>query len=211
MQVSSFTFNAFAENTYLLHDHSKECVVVDPGCYEEREKQTLLKFVREQGLKVVKLLNTHGHIDHVLGNKFVADTFGVGLYNHPQDLATLRAVPAFAPVYGFEKYEETLPEGHVEENDVIRFGESELKVLFTPGHAPGHVVYYCEQDKICLGGDVLFQRSIGRYDLPGGDLQTLLHSIRTKLFALPDEVRVFPGHGPSTTIGEEKRHNPFLQ
>ena len=211
MQVTTFTFNAFAENTYLLHDHTKECVVVDPGCYEEREKQTLKDFIRDQGLKVVKLLNTHGHIDHILGNKFVSETYGVGLYNHPQDLATLRAQQAFAPVYGFVHYEEVLPEGHFEENEVIRFGEAELKVLFTPGHAPGHVVFYNERDKICLGGDVLFQRSIGRYDLPGGNLQTLLHSIRTKLFVLPDDVGVYPGHGPSTTIGEEKRHNPFLQ
>jgi hydroxyacylglutathione hydrolase len=211
MHVKSFTFNPFAENTYLLYDDTKEGVVVDPGCYEKSEKATLEKFVREQGLKVVQLLNTHGHIDHVLGNRFVVDTFGVGLYNHPQDLDTLRSVPAYAPVYGFTNYEEVLPEGHFEENDVIRFGETELKVLFTPGHAPGHVVFYHEAGHICIGGDVLFQRSIGRYDLPGGHLPTLLQSIRTKLFPLPDDVTVYPGHGPSTTIGEEKKFNPFLQ
>lgn len=211
MRVTSFTFNPFAENTYLVYDDSKECLIIDPGCYDKAEKSVLENFVRENDLKVVKLLNTHGHIDHVLGNKFVAQTFGVGLYNHPLDLDTLRSVKAYAPVYGIPNYEEELPAGHFEEGETIRFGDTELQVLFTPGHAPGHVVFYNEADKICLGGDVLFQRSIGRYDLPGGDLPTLLHSIRTKLFTLPDEVVVYPGHGPSTTIGEEKTHNPFLK
>jgi hydroxyacylglutathione hydrolase len=210
MRVTSFTFNPFAENTYLVYDDTKECVVIDPGCHDKSEKTTLENFVRENGLKVVKLLNTHGHIDHVLGNRFVAQTFGVGLYNHPLDMDTLRAQVAFAPVYGISNYEEELPVGHFEEGDTIRFGETELQVLFTPGHAPGHVVFYNEADKICLGGDVLFQRSIGRYDLPGGNFETLLHSIRTKLFTLPDEVVVYPGHGPSTTIGDEKKYNPFL-
>lgn len=211
MQVTSFTFNGFAENTYLVYDNTKECIVIDPGCYDKQEKKTLENFVRANDLKVRKLLNTHGHIDHVLGNKFVADTFGVSLYNHPKDLDTLRAIPAYAPVYGIMNYEELLPAGHFEENDLICFGETKLKVLFTPGHAPGHVVFYNEEEKICIGGDVLFQRSIGRYDLPGGNLETLLHSIRTKLFTMPDEVTVYPGHGPATTIGEEKKFNPFLK
>jgi hydroxyacylglutathione hydrolase len=211
MHIKSFTFNAFAENTYLVYDDTKECIIIDPGCYEQSEKAALENFVRDNGLKVVKLLNTHGHVDHVLGNRFVGDTFDVDLFNHPKDLDTLRSVSVYAPAYGFHQYQELLPKGHFEEDDIIRFGKSELKVLFTPGHAPGHVVFYHEASQTCIGGDVLFHRSIGRYDLPGGDLPTLLQSIRSKLFNLPDSVTVYPGHGPATTIGEEKKYNPYLQ
>ncbi|KAA9333820.1 MBL fold metallo-hydrolase [Adhaeribacter soli] len=211
MTVTCLTFNPFAENTYLLHDETKECVVVDPGCYDAAEKATLQKFISDNGLKVVKLLNTHCHIDHVLGNKFVADTYGVGLEMHEADLPTLRAIPAYAPSYGFVNYEEQLPAAFLIENDTVTFGNTELKVIFAPGHAPGHVVFYDEQGKHLIGGDVLFHQSIGRTDLPGGDFDTLISSIKTKLFVLPEDVTVYPGHGPSTTIGFEKKNNPFLR
>lgn len=211
MKVTSFTFNPFQENTYLLHDETKECVVIDPGCYERREQEQLKDYIEKNGLKVVRLLNTHCHIDHVLGNTFVADTYGVGLEIHPDDEQTLRAVPTYAGSYGFPQYAETLPTAFLKEGDTVKFGNTELQVLFTPGHAPGHVVFYNESEKICIGGDVLFQESIGRTDLPGGDFDTLIQSINEKLFALPDDVTVYPGHGPETTIGHEKKHNPFLQ
>ncbi|MDX5423522.1 MAG: MBL fold metallo-hydrolase [Hymenobacteraceae bacterium] len=211
MKVTRLTFNPFQENMYLLHDDTKECVVIDPGCYERHEREQLKKFIEDNGLKVVRLLNTHCHIDHVLGNKFVADTYKVGLEIHPEDEQTLRSVPAYAPVYGFPNYEEQLPSAYLREGDVVKFGTSELQVLFAPGHAPGHVVFYNGPEKICIGGDVLFQGSIGRTDLPGGDFDTLISSIKTKLFALPDDVTVYPGHGPETTIGYEKKYNPFLR
>ena len=209
-QIKSFTFNPFSENTYVLFDDSKECVVVDPGTSDQREQQQLKDFIQTQGLKVVRLLNTHCHIDHVLGNKFVADTYGVPLEIHEKDLEVLRAVPTYSAAYGFPQYEEVLPEKFLQEGQDVTFGQTVLQVLFTPGHAPGHVVFYHEESQNVIGGDVLFQRSIGRTDLPGGDHETLLHSIRTKLFTLPDAVTVYPGHGPSTTIGEEKADNPFL-
>lgn len=211
MNVTCLTFNPFQENTYLLHDDTKECIVIDPGCYEKQEQAALKEFIQQHDLKVVKLLNTHCHIDHVLGNTFVANTYGVGLEIHETDLQTLRAVPAYAPSYGFSMYSETLPVSYLNEGDTVTFGNTSLQVLFTPGHAPGHVVFYNEQEKVCIGGDVLFRQSIGRTDLPGGDFDTLIESIRTKLFTLPDDVTVYPGHGPETTIGFEKKHNPFLR
>ena len=211
MKIARFTFNPFAENTYLLHDDTNECVVIDPGCYEKQEREQLKQYIAENNLKVVRLLNTHCHIDHVLGNKFVADTYTVGLEIHPQDEQTLRAVPTYAPSYGFPQYAEVLPSYFLEEADTVKFGNTELQVFFTPGHAPGHIVFYNGPAKICIGGDVLFQGSIGRTDLPGGNFDTLITSIKEKMFALPDDVTVYPGHGPETTIGYEKRHNPFLR
>jgi hydroxyacylglutathione hydrolase len=211
MTVSSFTFNAFSENTYVLHDETGECVIIDPGCYDKKEQETLRSFISQKGLKVVLLLNTHCHIDHVFGNQFIIDTYQVPFLIHPEDLPTLQSVPVYAPAYGFPHYQAADPSGFLKPGEDIRFGHSELQVLFTPGHAPGHVVFYHPESKACLGGDVLFQRSIGRTDLPGGDFDTLIHSIRTQLFTLPDDVRVYPGHGPSTTIGEEKQFNPFLR
>ena len=211
MKVTCLTFNQFQENTYLLHDDTKECVVVDPGCYEKHEQEELKKYISDNELKVVRLLNTHCHIDHVLGNKFVADTYKVELEIHPDDEQTLRSVPAYAPVYGFPMYAEQLPAKYLKEGDPVKFGNTELEVIFAPGHAPGHVVFYNKEEKKVIGGDVLFQGSIGRTDLPGGDFDTLIQSIKTKLFTLPDDVTVYPGHGPETTIGYEKKYNPFLR
>lgn len=210
LQIESFTFNPFQENTYVLYDDTKQCVIIDPGCSDKQENQELQNFIQAKGLTVARLLNTHCHIDHVLGNKFVADTFGVPLEIHEEDLQVLRAVPTYSAAYGFPQYQEVLPEKFLKEGEHVKFGETELEVLFTPGHAPGHVVFYHPGTKVVIGGDVLFQRSIGRTDLPGGDFETLLQSIRAKLFTLPDDVTVYPGHGPSTTIGEEKTSNPFL-
>lgn len=211
MIVTSFTFNVFAENTYVLHDETKACIIVDPGCYDKSEQQILTAFIKEQGLQVTHLVNTHCHIDHVLGNKFVADTYSTGLAIHEADLPTLRAQVVFAPRYGITRYDELLPTEFLTEGETVHFGNTELQVLFTPGHAPGHVVLYHQPSAQIISGDVLFQRSIGRTDLPGGNYETLITSIKTTLFPLPDATIVYPGHGPSTTIGEEKKFNPFLR
>jgi len=211
MTVTSFTFNAFAENTYVLHDETNECVIVDPGCYDKKEKNQLADFISNKKLKVAALLNTHCHIDHVLGNKWVLDTYQVPFLIHEADLSTLQAVPVYAPSYGFPLYEPAQPTAFLSEGETFTYGNTQLKILFTPGHAPGHVVFYHESTQVCIGGDVLFKHSIGRTDLPGGDFNTLINSIRTQLFTLPPEVKVYPGHGPSTTVGEEKKFNPFLQ
>ncbi|RSK47269.1 MBL fold metallo-hydrolase [Hymenobacter rigui] len=210
MTVSGFTFNAFSENTYLLHDATGQCVIIDPGCYEPAEQQVLRSFIEAQGLQVVLLLNTHCHIDHVFGNQFVLDTYQVPFLIHEADLSTLRSVPAYAPSYGFPKYNPAEPTGFLTPGEPIRFGETELEVRFAPGHAPGHVIFYHAPTSTVIGGDVLFQGSIGRTDLPGGDYATLIDSIKTQLLTLPDDTVVYPGHGPATTVSQERRSNPFL-
>jgi hydroxyacylglutathione hydrolase len=211
MTVSGFTFNAFSENTYLLHDATGQCVVIDPGCYERAEQEALQQFIEAQSLQVVLLLNTHCHIDHVLGNQFILDRYKVPFLIHETELATLRSVPAYAPSYGFARYTPAEPTGFLTPGVPVRFGETELEVRFAPGHAPGHVVFYHALTSTVIGGDVLFQGSIGRTDLPGGDYATLLASIKSQLLTLPDETVVYAGHGPATTIGQERRSNPFLQ
>jgi hydroxyacylglutathione hydrolase len=209
IQVAVFTFNALQENTYVLFDETKECIVIDPGCYDKMEQAELTSFIKENNLKIVKLLNTHCHVDHVLGNKFVKDTYGVKLYTSKEEEAALRSVKVYAPVYGFMNYEATEVDEIIKEGDKISFGNSELEILFVPGHSVGHLAFVNKEQKICMSGDVLFNQSVGRWDLPGGNQQTLLNSIHTKLFTLSDDMVVYPGHGPETLIGREKRTNPF--
>jgi len=209
IKVKSFTFNPFQENTYVLYDETKFCIIIDPGCYDPAEKEELKRFVSDNSLVVDKLINTHCHIDHVLGNKFVMDTYGVELYIHKNDAETLRAVASYAANYGFPHFEQTKETQYLNEGDAVTFGNSTLEILYVPGHAPGHVALVSHADKFCINGDVLFKGSIGRTDLPGGDFDTLIKSIHDKMFLLPDDTLVYCGHGPTTTIGEEKVSNPF--
>lgn len=210
IKIDFFTFNPFQENTYILSDDSGECVIIDPGCYDSFEKDELDSFIKNQKLKPVRLLNTHCHIDHVLGNKFVADNYKLQVELNFLEIPLLRAVVDYAPQYGIFCEPSPEPFALINEGDVIKFGNSNLEILFTPGHSPGSICFYNEKEKILIGGDVLFQMSIGRTDLPGGDYETLIKSIREKLFILPDDIKVYPGHGPETNIGFEKRNNPFL-
>lgn len=209
IQIKTFTFNPFSENTYLVFDETGEAVVIDPGCYEKSEKNTLAQFIEAQNLKIKYLLNTHCHIDHVLGNDFVKQKYNVPLLIHKLDEPVLRSVKTYAPNYGFNLYQEILPDGYLEEGDIVSFGNIGLTVIFLPGHAPGHVGFYHKESESLLSGDVLFEQSIGRTDLPGGDMKTLIKSIHQKVFTLPDQVTVYPGHGNTTTVGEEKISNPF--
>lgn len=209
IHIKSFVFNPFMENTYLLYDETKECVVIDPGCYEKEEQKALQDFIEQEKLKVVQLLNTHCHIDHVLGNQFIKERYDVKLATNSIEEQVLKAVKAYAPNYGFMQYQEAAVDEYLEEGQQVHFGNATLDILFVPGHSPGHLVFYNTEEKICIGGDVLFQRSVGRTDLPGGDHETLMQSIRQKMYALPNDMTVYPGHGPTTTIGEEKQFNPF--
>jgi glyoxylase-like metal-dependent hydrolase (beta-lactamase superfamily II) len=212
VHIKVFTFNAFSENTYVLYDDTRQGVLIDPGCYDRSERDALAAFITREKLDIKHLLNTHGHVDHVLGNAWAKRTYGVKLLVHPLDEQTLRAVQVYAaPMYGLTAYEPSEPDGYLEEGKGVTFGDTTLDVLFVPGHAPGHIAFYHPGQRFCIGGDVLFQGSIGRYDLPGGNHQTLIRSIKDKLFPLGDDVTVYPGHGPQTTIGRERKSNPFLQ
>lgn len=207
--LHSFTFNPFYENTYIVFDDSRECVIIDPGCLLAEEQEELKSFIVINHLKPVRLLNTHCHVDHVFGNRFVADTWQLGLEFHALDLPVLDSFPQVTKMYGFPGDEQPKPARFIESGETIAFGNTALQVIFAPGHSPGHVCFYCAEAHFLVGGDVLFRGSVGRTDLPGGDADTLLNSIRTQLFTLPENVVVHPGHGPETTIGEEKRSNPF--
>jgi len=212
ISIESFQFNAFQENTFLVWDSSKNCVIIDPGCYSRDEQFELLNFIESNELKVVALLNTHAHIDHVLGNQFVLKNFKVDYYLHPEDLKVLQSVENYAHLYGFEAYQQSpLPARELSHNQKLQFGELEISVFHTPGHAPGHVVFYFENAGFVVNGDVLFRGSFGRVDLPYGDLETLKHSIFNTMFSLPENTIVYCGHGPETTIGMEKKTNYILQ
>ncbi len=209
VKVKSFEFNPFGENTYVISDDTKEAVIIDPGCYETNEKKELDDFIKSEQLNVVLLLNTHCHIDHVLGNDHIKSKYNIPFLIHEKERHMLRAVNAYAPNYGFHAYREIQPDKLIDERDEITWGNSRMNILLLPGHSPGHLGFYHPDQKILIVGDVLFNGSIGRTDLPGGDMTTLISSIRQKLFALPDEVIVYPGHGPTTTLGKEKKTNPF--
>ena len=209
MTIQSFVFNAFQENTYIISDETKECVIVDPGCYDDHEKKELSDYISENQLRVQILLNTHCHIDHILGNEFVKQKYGSKLYLHKTEVFVLNAQKILAAHYGFNLYQPATPDNYLNEGDFIEFGAQKFSVLFVPGHSPGHIAFYNEKEKVVLAGDVLFLNSVGRTDLPGGNHNTLIESIHRKLFTLPDDVTVYPGHGNETTIGLEKRTNPF--
>ncbi|MBP6385116.1 MAG: MBL fold metallo-hydrolase [Pseudarcicella sp.] len=209
--IKTFTFNQFRENTYVLSDETKQCIIIDPGCYEYEERRELTDYITEQNLKVTHLLNTHAHIDHVLGNDFVKRNYGVSLYLHQNEIPILEGVKEKAIQYGFPHYQPTEPDFFINENDKITFGESVLEILFVPGHAPGHLAFVNREQKICISGDVLFNRSVGRADFPLSSYKDLKTSLREKMYLLPEDTIVYPGHGPVTTIGEEKKYNPYIK
>lgn len=211
IKVKSFTFSPIRENTYLLSNEQGKAIIIDTGCYFSAEQETLKNYIKDTGLTPERLLNTHCHLDHVFGNLWVYQTWGLELWLHPDEEKMLQLAPLSGEKWGlpFENYQGPLH--FLAEGDTIQLGEDALKVLLTPGHSPGSICFYCEKQGFVIGGDVLFRESIGRTDLPGGDYETLLQSIREKLFVLPDETTVYSGHGMPTTIGYEKRNNPFLR
>ncbi len=210
MQLEIFTFNPFQENTYVLYDETGECAIIDPGCYDADERNELSDFISGKQLKPVLLLNTHCHIDHVLGNKYVADRYKLQLQIPNGELETLHATTLYGHTFGIYMTQSPEPGHFLEDNEIITFGNSSLKCISAPGHSPASICFYSENDRFLIGGDVLFYKSIGRSDLPGGNHEVLLNSIRTRLFVLPGDVKVFPGHGIETSIGDEKKHNPFV-
>ena len=210
LQIKSFVFSPIQENTYILYNEFRECIIIDPGCYFDEEKEALKTFIEDDKLKPVLLLNTHCHLDHVFGNKFIAEKYSLTLHLHEKEQQVLAFAPTSGLMYNmpFDNY--TGEFLLLKEGDIIKLGDDELKVIEAPGHSPGSVCFYCTAQDFVIGGDVLFQRSIGRTDLPGGSHETLLKNIRQKLLVLPEETIVYSGHGLPTTIGDEKKYNPFL-
>jgi len=210
MKIKKFTFGPFQENTFLLYDNTRECVIIDPGCTSSNEQIELKNFINSENLIVKLLLNTHCHVDHVAGNKFVFDTYGLKPIIHKDDLIILNNQETICKMYGLPCDVSPEPVSFIDENDLISFGENELSIIHAPGHSPGHVVFYHKKTNQLINGDVLFKGSIGRTDLMLGNHEQLINSIKTKLFVLPEETIVYCGHGTETTIGNEKKFNPFL-
>ena len=210
VNVKVFVFNPFQENTYLLYDNTRECIIIDAGCYEAFEKQEIVNFIEENQLKPVKLYNTHCHIDHFLGTSFLVKKYNIGFDAHEKGRSFIKN--AFKSASAFELQIEKPAEitGFINEGDIIKFGNTILHVLYTPGHADGSVCFVNKSDKFVITGDVLFNRGIGRTDFPTGNYELLIDSIKNKLFTLDDDYIVYPGHGPTTTIGDEKEYNPFF-
>lgn len=210
LQVKVLTFNPVQENTYIVFNEKKECIIIDPGCYYDNEKEALSVAVEKNNLRPVMLLNTHCHLDHVFGNKFIAEKYKLSLQLHKAEEPMLKMAPASGLMFNlpFDNYSGEFI--FLEEGDIITLGTDKLEVIHAPGHSPGSVCFYCKEQKFIIGGDVLFYNSIGRTDLPSGNHAHLLQSIKQKLFALPDDVKVFSGHGVETSIGYEKKNNPFL-
>jgi glyoxylase-like metal-dependent hydrolase (beta-lactamase superfamily II) len=210
MQVATFTFNEFSENTYVLYDETKQCTIIDPGCHSATEQKELADFITQKNLTPTLLINTHCHIDHVLGNAFVAKKYNLPLHLHQKELETYKDTDRWAKMFGMVVEEIPELQIYINEAHTLNFGNTTLNILFTPGHSIGSLSFYEPQSKQLISGDVLFHQSIGRTDLPGGHFETLITSIKTKLFVLPDETIVYSGHGPKTSIGFEKTNNPFL-
>jgi glyoxylase-like metal-dependent hydrolase (beta-lactamase superfamily II) len=211
MEIKGFTFNPFFENTYIIWDEpSRECAIIDPGMSEQFEEEELKSFVKDNSLYVKYLINTHCHIDHVLGVGFVKKEYDPVHYIPEKDLLLFENAETQAQMFEVPIDKLPKPDKFLSESEKIILGIESISNLFTPGHTPGEFSLYAEDSKFCITGDVLFRESIGRTDLPGGDYDTLINSIKAKLFSLPDEVVIYPGHGEHSTIGYEKKHNPFL-
>ena len=211
MKIHKLTYNPFQENTYVIEDEDKNCVIIDPGCYFREEVTHFKDFIDKNNLKPLALLNTHAHIDHIMGNKMVQETYDIDLYLHKDDLFLLEGAGQSAHLYGLNEFVPSpLPNKWLEDGQTLSFGKINFNVILGPGHAPGHVAFYNEKKGVLINGDILFNGSYGRVDLPGGSFEDLKKTITQRIFALPDETIVYTGHGPDTTIGKERNSNPIL-
>ncbi|HOI30163.1 MAG TPA: MBL fold metallo-hydrolase [Melioribacteraceae bacterium] len=210
--VKRFTFNPFLENTYIIYDDQNlDGAIIDPGCYDSNEQKMIEKFIGDNKIRLKFLINTHCHIDHIFGNAFIKEKYNPVFMVPPDDVFLLDMMIEQGKLYGTELTPSPKPDKLISEDSELIIGSAIGKFLFTPGHSPGEFCLYFESEKICFTGDVLFKGSIGRTDLWGGDYKTLIDSIRNKLFVLPDDIRIYPGHEAESTIGRERNHNPFFQ
>jgi glyoxylase-like metal-dependent hydrolase (beta-lactamase superfamily II) len=212
MKIKTFIFNPLQENTYLvINEDYNQCMVIDAGCLFDAEKKELASYIRSNGLQLTYVVNTHLHLDHCFGNGFLYETFGVKPMAHPDDEYYLRFMKAHAGVFGVPFNEEPQPLGcYLNEGDTLLLGNEKFEIIHVPGHSEGGIMLYNAAHGILFSGDSLFQMSIGRTDLPGGNYATLINSLTKKVMTLPDETVVYPGHGPTTTIEQEKMYNAYL-
>lgn len=212
LHIKTFEFNMLPVNTYVVWDETKEAVVIDCGCYYEAEQQEFDRFIRDNGLTIVRLIDTHLHFDHIFGNPFLWRTYGIKAEAHKADQPWLDQVTERIRAFGIHDCEPPVPlGGYLDEGDVVTFGHHSFTVLHVPGHSLGSLCFYCKEENLLFTGDALFRFSIGRTDLGGGGEEMLIRNIREKLLTLPDETKVYPGHGPTSTIGEEKKYNIYLR
>ncbi len=210
LYLKSFCFNPFQQNTYLVYNDNGDAFIIDPGNFTSSENEELKKFISDKKLTLKRLLLTHAHIDHILGNRFIFDNYGLLPEVHKAELFFIEKMAHSSEMYGIKSDLSPMPEKYINEGDKITLGEYTFECLFTPGHSPGSISFYNAQNKILISGDVLFSGSIGRTDLPLSDHDAIIKSITEKLFVLPDDVKVYSGHGAPTTIGVEKEYNPFF-
>lgn len=210
-KIKSFVFNSFGVNTYIVYDNSGKCLIIDPACQTMEEETALIQYITANNLSPIGMVNTHFHIDHIVGNTFVCNKFNLKPQCHKESKLFWRTAAEFGSVFGIKVENLIVPTDFIEEGDTIPFGDAAFAVLYTPGHADGSICLVNHAERYVITGDVLFRDSIGRSDLPTGNFDILYQSITQKLFTLPDDYTVYPGHGPSTTIGYEKQNNPFLR
>ena len=210
IQVKQFILNPFQENTYVVFDETGEAVIIDPGCYTLPEQEKIVDFINSKNLKVKYLLNTHGHIDHILGIDSLKKLYNVECIAHADDIPLIQTSPSHALMFGLVFDKIPIIDKQIKHGDNISFGNSSFEVIHTPGHSKGGVCFYSSKQKILFSGDTLFRGSIGRTDLMDGNYESLIHSIKHRILKLDDDVVIYPGHGDSTTIEYEKRNNPFL-
>jgi hydroxyacylglutathione hydrolase len=210
MKIFRLVFSPIEVNTYILTDESGDCAIIDCGCYNREEFERLEEFISEKNIHPALLLNTHCHLDHVFGNKSILEKYGLRAFSCKLDEMNRKSAEEHAIFFGLTMEEPPEPGGFISDNETVTFGSTELKALFVPGHSPGSLAFYCEKDNCVFTGDALFAGSIGRTDLQGGDFDTLISSIKNKLFVLPSTTVVYPGHGKDTTIGEEMKSNPYF-
>ena len=212
LQVQTFTVNFIDVNCYVISDETNEAIIVDCGAYAEEEKTAISNYISQNGLKICHLLCTHGHFDHIFGNQFICDTYSIHPKLHMDEADTYNHAERQMQMFLHKSFPLQIPpvEHYLQNGDCISFGNHSLRVISTPGHTPGGVCYYIESENLLLSGDSLFQGCIGRCDLPGGNEASLINNLRNKILTLPGNTKVLPGHGPSTTIDEEIRTNPFF-
>ncbi len=211
LQIHAFTFNGFQENTYLIANEAKQCWVVDPGMYDANEAAFFYKYITDNALIPQAVINTHTHIDHIFGVQGLIDKYNIPFGIHEKDTPVLAGAVGSAMLFGFTFGAAPKPTFYINEGEPLQLGDDTLEIRFTPGHSPGSISFYYPAGKWVISGDALFNGSIGRTDLPGGNFDTLIAAIRSELFTLPDDTVVYSGHGPATTVGNEKQYNPFLQ